>query len=210
MPDVDITFEREGLHGIVAVGTYLSDAAKRFGVVFEAECDRAKTAHLCSVIVKSGSDLLSPLTKAETEHFGGNGRRSNERLACEASIIKPGEIVIMTDQKTDEAKAAEAPKDTFQEEFEALPLEKKIARLLKMEAITLGETFSYVVNSPFKVVEKVGDVIAEFGMKIENEARKAAKPPEAEADKKTEKSEAPKAKTQRKSASSKSAKSPEA
>ena len=80
----------------------------------------------------------------------------------------------MTNQKTDEPKAKDQAKDRFQQEFEALPLEKKIANLLRMEAVTLSETVAYVVNSPMKVVEKVGDIIAEFGMKIETEARKAA------------------------------------
>ena len=79
-------------------------------------------------------------------------------------------------------------------EFEALPLEKKIARLFKMEAITLGETFSYVVNSPMKVIEKVGDVIAEFGMKIENEAKKATRPAEPATAPKAEKAADPKQK----------------
>ena len=47
-----------------------------------------------------------------------------------------------------------------------------------MEAVTFGETVAYVVNSPMKVVEKVGDVIAEFGMKLEREAKKASRPKE--------------------------------
>lgn len=89
----------------------------------------------------------------------------------------------MINEKTDEPKAKETAKDRFQQEFEAMPLEKKIASLFRMEAVTLSETVAYVVNSPMKVVEKVGDVIAEFGMKIENEARKAASssPPPAAA-----------------------------
>ena len=191
MSDVEISFEREGLNGLVAVGTYLADAARRLGVIFVEECDHLKEHHHCAVSVKRGESHLSPMTATETEHFAGNGRRTNERLACEARIIKPGEIVIMTEQTKDETKTAETPKDKFQEEFEALPLEKKIARLLKMEAITLGETFAYVVNSPMKVVEKVGDVIAEFGMKIENEAKKATRPPESETEPKAKKTPEP-------------------
>ena len=194
MADVEIRFEREGLEGLVAVGTYLFDAAKRFGVTFDEECDKVKGLHHCAIIVTAGAPNLSPLTATETEHFADNGRRTNERLACEARIIKSGEIVIMTDQKKEESKTTEAPKERYQEEFEALPLEKKIARLFKMEAITLGETFSYVVNSPMKVIEKVGDVIAEFGMKIENEAKKATRPAEPAVAPKAEKAADPKQK----------------
>jgi ferredoxin len=181
MADAEIVFENEGLRGIVAVGSYLSDTARRFGIRFDPDCDHAAGSHNCAVIVSSGADNLSPLTSTETEHFAEKGRRSNERLACEARILEPGEIVIMTDQKKDEAKAAPAgdqPTDKFKQEFDALPLEKKIAYLMRMEAVTLGETFSYVVNSPWKVIEKVGDVMAEFGMKIEAEARKARRPTE--------------------------------
>ena len=182
MADVEIRFEREGVDGIVAVGSYLIDTVKRFGVKIEGECEPENGIHTCAVVVTKGSDNLSPLTGIETEHFERHGRRSNERLAHEAKIIKPGEVTIMTDQKKEESKKAEPAKDRFQEEFEALPLEKKIASLLRMEAVTLGETFAYVVNSPMKVVEKVGDVIAEFGMKIENEARKEARPAETKTD----------------------------
>ena len=177
MTDAEIRFEREGIGGIVAVGSYLADTIRRFGVRFEQECDHALGLHHCEVLVTSGSDNLSPLTQAETEHFAASARRSNERLACEAQIIKPGEIVIMTNEKKEEAKApADTPKDHLKTEFDALPLEKKIAALMRMEAVTLSETFAYVVNSPMKVVEKVGDVMAEFGMRLEQEAKKARRP----------------------------------
>ena len=78
----------------------------------------------------------------------------------------------MTDQKQQETK--NAPKDRFQEEFNALPLDKKFANLLQMEVATLTETFNYVATSSMKVIEKVGDAINDFGTKIENEAKKAA------------------------------------
>ena len=80
----------------------------------------------------------------------------------------------MTDKKT------EKPKDRFQQEFEALPLEEKFAKLFQMETATFSEAFTYAVNSPMKVVEKVGDVITEFGIKIENEVKKAAASHKAE------------------------------
>ena len=177
MNDADIRFEREKLDAVVPVGTYLIDAARRVGVRLENECDPAKRLHNCEVSVIQGAANLSAVTKAELEHFASTGRRDNERLACEARIEKPGEIVIMTKEKAQEPKQEEK-KDPLQDEFANLPLEKKIASLLRMEAVTLGETLSFVVNSPLKVLEKAGDVIAEFGVKLENEARKAARPEE--------------------------------
>ncbi|MFM9905371.1 MAG: hypothetical protein ACKVQJ_12475 [Pyrinomonadaceae bacterium] len=71
-------------------------------------------------------------------------------------------------------------KDPLQAEFEALPLEKKIEHLMKMEAVTISETFAYVVNSAMKTFEKVGESIGDFGVKVEKEARKAAESTGAE------------------------------
>ena len=180
MTEAEIRFEREGQDGVVAVGTYLMDAARRFGVKMETDCVSAQGTHSCVVSITKGAGHLSPVTKAETEHFALHGRRNNERLACEVRIEKPGEVVVMTKEKAQERKNEEK-RDPLQDRFAELPLEKKIANLMKMEAVTLSETFSYVVNSPMKVFEKVGDVIAEFGMKLENEARKAARPNEHQA-----------------------------
>ncbi len=182
MSDAYINFAREQLNGTVAVGSYLSDVFGRFGVAFDADCKRAEDLHACEAAILAGGDLLSNLTAVELEHFGNNGRTANRRLICESRIIKPGEIVIMTDEKRETPKSEGSAKDRFQQDFEALPLEKKIASLLRMEAVTLGETFNYVVNSPMKVVEKVGDVIAEFGIKLETEARKASRPKEPTAE----------------------------
>ncbi len=181
MADAVIIFEREGLDGVIPVGTYLSDAMKRFGIRLDEPCEPLSGLHCCAVTVKSGSALLSPITKYEKEHFRVAGRRENERLACDAKIAGPGELVIMTEEKKKTpSESKEQPK--IVEEFETLPLEQKIANLVRMEAVTFGETLSYVINSPFTVLEKVGDVMAEFGMKLEREAKKAARPSEGPAD----------------------------
>jgi DNA-binding transcriptional MocR family regulator len=75
----------------------------------------------------------------------------------------------MIDQKT-----SKTSRDRVQAEFEALPLDEKFASLFKMETATVTEAFNMLVNHPMKVVEKVGDVISDLGVKIEAEARKAA------------------------------------
>lgn len=94
----------------------------------------------------------------------------------------------MTDKKT------EKPKDRFQQEFEALPLEEKFAKLFQMEAATFTEAFNYAVNSPMKVVEKVGDALSDLGIKIENEVKKAAASHKAESKSGEPKASAPKPK----------------
>jgi ferredoxin len=181
MEEVEVTFEREGRKGIVATGSYLIDAAGRMGIRFEDVCVQAEGIHFCSVTIRSGADNLSALTQLETEHFSKNGRKNNERLACQAKIEKPGEVSIMTEEKKEETKSENEESDQYVKDFTELPLEKKIAKLAKLEVIALGETISYVINSPFTVGEKVLDVLAEFGFKKEQRAKEATRPAEGPA-----------------------------
>ncbi len=67
----------------------------------------------------------------------------------------------------------EKAKTPIQSEFEALPLEQKISQLMKLEAVTLTETFDYVVRSATKVFEQAGDTIQDFAAKAEAEVKKA-------------------------------------
>ena len=63
--------------------------------------------------------------------------------------------------------------NNFEEEFAALPLEDKIASLLRLEAATLGETLTYIANSSAKAMEKAGEFINDMSSKIENEVKRA-------------------------------------
>ncbi len=67
----------------------------------------------------------------------------------------------------------EKAKTPIQSEFEALPLDQKISQLMKMEVVTLTESFNYVVKSATKAFEQAGDAIQDFGAKVESEAKKA-------------------------------------
>lgn len=179
MADVEIKFEREGLDGIVAVGTYVIDAMKRLGLRMEGSCVIADGVHFCAVEITEGAERLSALTAEEIEYFEKNGQVPYERLACQAIIEKAGEVAVMTKQKKEtEEPEAQGKSDDYRKAFEELPLEKKIANLVQLEAIALGETVSFIANSPFLVFEKIGDVMAEFGFKLEKEAKKAARPKE--------------------------------
>jgi len=182
MAEAEVKFERESREGLVAVGTYVIDAAKRFGIHFDDICVRESEEHFCSVVISSGIDLLSPLTGAEKEYFEKNGRKTNERLACQAKIEKAGEIVVMTKEKasteTSEAKSVEDQSEEYRKQFAEMPLEKKIANLLQLETIALSETVSFIMNSPFQIADKVLDVMAEFGLKKEEKERDAARPAE--------------------------------
>ena len=183
MAEVEVRFERENLEGVAPVGTYLLDLAKRFGVRFDGTCVPESDEHFCSVVVSSGAALLSAETKAETSHFAAHGRKSGERLACQTRIEKPGEVVIMTEEKKAKEPTVEAATDTdaneqYRKEFSEMPLEKQIANLVQLETIALGETVSFIINSPFKVADKLMDVVAEFGFRKEEQQKNAVRPEE--------------------------------
>lgn len=175
----DVYFQNEGLQGLAAVGSCLSDVARRFGVKQDKRCGIAGADHSCVAKISRGGGILSPRSDIERDYFKA-GRNSVEyRLMCQACIIGEGEVVIMTSAKTSAAAGESKKKDlneAFKKAFEKMPLEKKIANLVDLEAMTLGDTVSYVLNSPFKVFEKVVDAMAEFGFRKEEGAKAAAGP----------------------------------
>lgn len=176
--EVEIKFEREGRSGIIPVGTYLFEAARRMGVKLEGGAIGEEDNDFAVRIIK-GKELLSDFTKFETEHLSDADRKNGERLARQTKFEKSGEVVIMTKEKVEEKKATEeAKQEEYRKDFEDLPLEKKIASLVELEAIALRDTFSFVLNSPYKIGEKIIDVLSEFGLKFEQEAKEAAKPEE--------------------------------
>lgn len=181
MNEVEIRFD-EGREGIIPVDSYLIDAAKRFGAIEDANCIEAGE-HCCKFEIKEGGSLLSEVTDDEAQLLTEEDRKQNVRLGCFAKIEKPGVIAAMANKKKETAAEKEAKaedrEETYRKEFAELPLEKKIANLVHLEAIALSETFAFVINSPFKVFEKVGDVLAEFGFQKEADEKKRARPGQA-------------------------------
>ncbi len=177
MNEVELKFERENLSGLLAVGTYLSDAAKRFGIELPGENFEEKNFSVVKII--KGGELLSAPTKTENELLSASRRGQGERLAEQAKIEKAGEIIVMSTEKKVEEKAAEEDlRDKYRKDFEELPLQKKIAALLELESIAFSETLSFIFNSPSKLVSMGMDILAEMGLKMEDEARKQARPAE--------------------------------
>lgn len=206
MNETELKFERENLEGIAVQGSYLIDAARRLGVEVEAECGRLGLCDTCSMTVTQGADLLSEPTKAEIEQLSDERRKKGERLSCQAKIEKPGEIVIRTiERKKEKEPTPEEKSEQYRREFAELPLEKKIAELVRLEAMALGETFSFVMNSPFKIVDKVMDVMAEFGLKLDKEAKNATRPEEHRTEEQSETETETKAATNGKKADKSSA-----
>lgn len=183
MQETELKFEREELHGVVAVGSYLYDAARRMGV--EVECERMGESDDCAMKITRGGEFLSEITEAEIKQLSQERRLNGERLACQAKIERAeGEVAIMTTKKKEEEKPDyEVKREAYRKEFEELPLEKKIASLVELEAIALSDTFSFIINSPYKLVGKFMDVLAEFGLKMDEEAKKQTRPKEHQPEK---------------------------
>ena len=184
MEEVEIRFEREEISGLIPPGTYLYDAARRLGI--EVECERAGLTDECAVQVLLGRELLSGYTKAENELLSEERRQNGERLACQVKIEKAGELTIMTKEKPKvEKEPTEAQKEEYRKEFEKLPLEKKIASLVELEAIALSETVTFILNSPYKIADMLVGVMANFGWQMDKEAKDAKKPSEHRAEENT-------------------------
>ncbi|MEO6590148.1 MAG: hypothetical protein ABIP06_12680 [Pyrinomonadaceae bacterium] len=176
MSEIEIKFERENRDGIAVAQSYLIDAARRLGV--EITCERLGLTDECAVTIKKGGNLLSDPTKAEKEVLGDKRLKKGERLACQTKLEKNGEIVILTAEKKQEEKTEAEDAEEYRKKFAELPLEKKIADLVRLEALALSETFNFILNSPSHIVSKVMDVMAEFGLKMDSDAKDAITPDE--------------------------------
>lgn len=173
MNEVDIRFETEEVEGAVAVGSYLIDAAKRVGV--DIGCDRLGLTDACAMMIKEGADLLTEATKAEHEVLGEERLRGGERLGCQAKLSASGSMLVKTTEPIVPEKTIE---EQFEKKFAELPLEEKVSQLLRLETMAFGETFSFILNSPYKVVGKVMDVMAGFGLTMDKESKEAVRPDE--------------------------------
>lgn len=195
MNEAEIRFE-DGREGLIPVGSYLIDAAKRFGAIEDANCVETEE-HCCKFQIAEGSELLSRITDDEKQLLTEEERKQGSRIGCYAKIEKPGVIVAMAKKKKEteaEKEAKEAVRDeAYRKEFTELPLEKKIANLAHLEAIALSETFAFVINSPFKIFEKIGDVLAEFGFQKEADEKKRSRPAESSSEEASAPSETKKA-----------------
>jgi ferredoxin len=156
---VSITFEPSGITGVVAEGTYLIDAARRMGASLGTGCTVGKgECPACVVSVKTGAHLLSPPSMAEEKQLGTEQLDQSLRLACQVKIENHGEVVVMV--STAKPKRESAPGETegeLRKIFGTLPLSKKIATLVQLEAITVSEAFDSALEKPLAFGTKTFD-----------------------------------------------------
>jgi len=180
--NAEIRFEPEGRQGLIAEGTYLSEAANRFGIYFDGECAEGTGGHCCAVLVEAGGELLSAPTQEELDNLTEDARVKGERLACQARIERTGEVIVAIMEKEEEIKdetvLQEEKFQEFRKGFSDLPLNKKVGELVQLEAIALGETVSYVLNLPFTIGDQIMGVMAGFGKQMDKAAEEAKHPKE--------------------------------
>lgn len=157
---VSITFEPSGIGGIVAEGTYLIDAARRMGVALGAGCTVGKgECPACVVSVKSGANLISAPSVTEEKQLGLEHLNESLRLACQVKIEYPGEVVVMVAARPERATTPVDTESELKQKFGTLPLSKKIATLVQLEAITMSEAFDSAIEKPLKYGSKAFDSV---------------------------------------------------
>lgn len=157
---VSITFEPSGISGVVAEGTYLIDAARRMGAPLGAGCTSGKgECPACVVSVKAGADLLSPRSLAEETQLGAAQSDQALRLACQVKIENHGEVVVMTAARPQTRPAPDEMGSELTKKFGSLPLGKKLATLMQLEAITMSEAFDSAIEKPLAFGSKTFDSI---------------------------------------------------
>jgi ferredoxin len=158
---VSITFEPSGISGVVAEGTYLIDAARRMGASLGAGCTVGKgECPACVISVKSGAALLSLPSLAEEKQLGVEQLDQNLRLACQVKIENPGEVVVMVATRPQTRSTPDNSEQELRTKFGALPLKKKLATLVQLEAITMSEAFDSAIEKPLAFGAKTFDAIA--------------------------------------------------
>ncbi|HYO90169.1 MAG TPA: 2Fe-2S iron-sulfur cluster-binding protein [Pyrinomonadaceae bacterium] len=176
---IDIKFEPDGRSGVIAEGTYLWDAAKRLGVRLPAECEGRGECDTCAVIVEKGATLLSSLTESERVHLSPERLAAGERLACQVKIERGGEeLVLRPVPATERAETTQETVKGLRKEFKELPLERKLATLVELEAVTMFQTLSAIADIPYKIGGKVLDLMAGRGRQLSQREREERRPAE--------------------------------
>lgn len=175
---VEITFEPVGLVGLVAEGAYLSDAARRMGVVMPLDCAGTGKCTSCQVRIYSGAELLSAPTAAERDVLGEEGLSLQQRLACQVKIERAGELVVHMNPEKAKTEKESSDTEGMRKKFGELTLDKKIATLMQLEAVTMAEAFNAAFEKPLALGEKLFDRFYSKAKVAEKKARSKQRPPE--------------------------------
>ena len=201
---VEITFEPDGLSGLVAEGSNLWDTAKRMGVRLPSECGGKGECDTCALTVFHGASLLSAVTDAERTHLSEARLSAGERLACQTRIERPGEVKVRIAPEVEQAEenaakfrkafgkleltrkmafvmelekalimrqpvgiSGDEVEAEYRREFNELPFNRKLAALAELEGASAIHGVLDVANLPFTIGEKVMDVMAVRGRRMD-------------------------------------------
>jgi len=144
---IPVTFEEDGGSGLVALGTPLWDAAKRLGIRLRAECKGLGQCDGCAVRIVSGSDSLSPATEAELRILGAERLLAGERLACQTTLIKAGEVtaerIPVSNEGVHHTKDMTPP-----------TLKQQVGDFIESEAKSVSETVNMIRGKTTQLVEQ--------------------------------------------------------
>ena len=168
----------EGRSGIVAEGAYLWAAVKRIGVRLPAECEGRGQCDTCAVVVAEGATLLSGLTDAERKILSPERLAAGERLACQAKIESGGDVVLRPVPVTERSETTEEAARDLREEFRRMPLKKKFATLVGIEADMAYETLVRAVDIPFDLFGRGLELLAVRGRRLAQSERASHRPAE--------------------------------
>jgi ferredoxin, 2Fe-2S len=169
---VAITFDPSGISGAVATGTYLIDAARRLGAPLGTGCTRGKAdCATCLLHVSIGADLLSSPSAIEHTVIGAEQLDQGFRLACQAKIEGSGEVIVRAVARKPKENVADLDAEV-RKEFVQLPLQKKIATLLQLEAITMTEALNAAIDKPLAFGSRAFDKLAGWSSKPANQQKK--------------------------------------
>jgi hypothetical protein len=80
------------------------------------------------------------------------------RLACQVKIENHGEVVVMAATRPERSEPVDLGSD-LTKRFGTLPLGKKLATLMQLEAITMSEAFDSAIEKPLAFGSKTFDAI---------------------------------------------------
>jgi ferredoxin len=147
---VEITFEVDDGHGLVAEGTSLWEAAKRLGVSLPADCKGCGECDTCTLVIVRGAELLSPANEFEMKILGPERLGVAQRLACQTKLDKTGEVVVRRAKIAATArKKAESGKA-----FRDLPLKQQVGAFIEVEATKISEAVNALRGQSNALVEK--------------------------------------------------------
>jgi ferredoxin len=146
---VEITFEIDEGHGLVAEGASLWEAAKRLGVRLPADCQGRGECDACAVLVSEGSELLSPANEIEVKILGPVRLGLTERLACQTKLERPGEVVV---RQSPVAPASGAKPEAGKV---ALPFKQKVSEFIESEAMKISAAMNLLREQSDALVGKV-------------------------------------------------------